>query len=100
MPGFISTSAIAKGFLLDGQWISGGAVAEIRSPYDQSIVGAAAVATRTHAEQSIAADVRAFETTRRLPAFVRQRVLRQIARGIAQRHEEFARGICLQAGKP
>src|SRR5207248_11210500 len=25
MPGIISTSAIAKGFLLDGQWISGGA---------------------------------------------------------------------------
>src|SRR5438132_7092532 len=29
MPGSISTSAIAKGFLLDGQWINDGAVAEI-----------------------------------------------------------------------
>ena len=100
MPGIISTSATLKGFLLDGQWISGGAVAEIRSPYDQSIVGAVAVATRTHAEQSIAAAVRTFETMRRLPTFERQRILREIAHGIAQRHEEFARSICLEAGKP
>src|SRR5436853_7202106 len=91
MPGSISTSAIAKGFLLDGQWINGGAVAEIRSPYDQRVVGAVAVATRTHAEQAIAAAVRTFETTRRLPAFERQRILREVAHGIAQRHEEFAR---------
>ena len=100
MPGIISTPAIAKGFLLDGQWINHGAVAEIHSPYDQSIVGAVAVATRTHAEQSIAAAVRAFEATRRMPAFERQRILREIAQSIAQRHEEFARIICLEAGKP
>src|SRR2546423_9507434 len=100
MPGIISTPASAKGFLLDGRWINNGAVAEIRSPYDQSIVGAAAVATRAHAEQAIAAAVRTFETTRRLPAFERQRILREIAQGIAQRHEEFARSICLEAGKP
>src|SRR5438105_11598181 len=100
MPGIISTSAIAKGFLVDGQWISDGAVSEIRSPFDQRIVGAVAVATREHAEQAIAAALRAFETTRRLPAFERQRILREIAQGIAQRHEEFARSICLEAGKP
>src|SRR5438874_5836576 len=84
MPGIISTSAIAKGFLLDGQWISGGAVAEIRSPYDQSIVGAVAVAARAHAEQAIAAAIRAFEITRRMPAFDRQRILREVAQGITQ----------------
>src|SRR5438876_4302198 len=94
MPGIISTSAIAKGFLLDGQWINDGAVAEIRSPYDQRVVGAVAVATRTHAEQAIAAAIRAFEITRRMPAFDRQQILREIAPSIEQRREEFARSIC------
>ena len=100
MPGIISTSAIAKGFLLDGQWISGGAVAEIRSPYDQSIVGAVAVAARAHVERAIVTAVHAFQITRRMPAFERQRILREVAQGITQRHEEFARSICLEAGKP
>ena len=55
---------------------------------------------REHAEAAIAAAVKAFGTTRRLPAFERQRVLRQIADGIQDRKEEFARTLALEAGKP
>ena len=100
MPGIVSTPVVAKGFLLDGQWITDSAVAEIHSPYDQSIVGAVAMATRAHAEQAITTAVRVFETTRRSPAFERQRILREIAESIEQRREEFARSICLEGGKP
>jgi acyl-CoA reductase-like NAD-dependent aldehyde dehydrogenase len=100
MSSVISTSATAKGFLLDGQWINNGTVSEIRSPYDQRVVGAVGMATRAHAEQAVTAAVRAFEVTRRLPAYERQRILRDVARGIAQRHEEFSRSICSEAGKP
>ena len=55
---------------------------------------------REHADAAIAAAVKAFGTTRRLPAFERQRVLRRIADGIHGRRDEFARMIALEAGKP
>ena len=69
-----------KGFFLDGKWIEAGDLVEIRSPYDQSIVGEVFQGRREHAEAAIAAAVKAFGTTRRLPAFERQRVLRQVLR--------------------
>ncbi|MDP9269100.1 MAG: aldehyde dehydrogenase family protein, partial [Acidobacteriota bacterium] len=68
-----------RGFLLDGKWISDRKPAEVRSPYDQSVIDTVAQATRADAEAGIAAAVRAFEVTRKLPAYERQRVLRKVA---------------------
>jgi len=51
-------------------------------------------------EQAIAACARAFQLTRKLPAFERQRVLRSISAKIAERREQFARTMALEAGKP
>src|SRR5215813_10868621 len=89
-----------KGFFLDGKWIESGDVVEIRSPYDQSVVGEVYQGRREHAEAAIAATVKAFGTTRRLPAFERQRVLRQVAATITAKKEEFARTMALESGKP
>ena len=89
-----------KGFFLDGKWIEAGDLVEIRAPYDQSVVGEVYQGRREHAEAAIAAAVKAFGTTRRLPAFERQRVLRQVAATITSRKEEFARTMALESGKP
>jgi len=89
-----------SGFLLDGGWVTQGTIAEIHSPFDQSTVSAVTLASRQQAEQAVAAAVRAFELTRRLPAFERQRILHAISQSISQRHEELARSICQEAGKP
>src|SRR5450755_4286918 len=89
-----------QGFLLDGKWTEAGETVEIRSPYDGSVVGRVFQGTRAHAEAAIAAAVKAFGTTRRLPAFERQRVLRRVVEGITQRKEEFARTMAQEAGKP
>lgn len=93
-------TATAHGFLLDGQWISDGHMAEVRSPYDQSIVGEVSMAGPRELERAIAAAAHAFETTRRLASFERQRVLLEIAQLIAERREELARSMALEAGKP
>ena len=71
-----------QGFLFDGKWIESGDPVEIRSPYDGSVVGRVFQGRREHAEAAIAAAVKAFGTTRRLPAFERQRVLAAGGRGI------------------
>ena len=55
---------------------------------------------REHAEAAIAAAVKAFGTTRRLPAFERQRVLRRVSENIYERKQEFARTMAQEAGKP
>src|SRR5437868_3129418 len=100
MPSLTFTATRTHGFLLDGKWITDGRTAEIRSPYDQSVVGLVVMATRQQVEDAIAAAVRAFEITRKLAAFERHRILRDISKGIAERHEDFARSIALEAGKP
>jgi acyl-CoA reductase-like NAD-dependent aldehyde dehydrogenase len=88
------------GFFIDGKWQEDGDVIDVRSPLDGSVVGRVAQGRREHAEAAIAAAVKAFGTTRRLPAFERQRVLRRIAQQISERRDEFVRTIVQEAGKP
>ena len=88
------------GFLLDGKWITDRRPVEVRSPFDQAVVGVVAQATRADAGGAIAAAVRAFEVTRKLPAYERQRVLRKITQQILEQREDLARTLALEAGKP
>src|SRR6202171_4098335 len=94
------TPIATHGFFMDGRWIEDGDLVEIRAPYDGSVVGRVVQARREHAEAAIAAAVKAFGTTRRLPAFERQRVLRRIAQQISERRDEFSRNLSQEAGKP
>jgi acyl-CoA reductase-like NAD-dependent aldehyde dehydrogenase len=95
-----ATPVSTQGFFLDGKWVEEGDIVEIRSPYDLSVIAQIYQGRREHAEAAIAAAVKAFGTTRRLPAFERQRVLRRVAESIAQRKEEFARTMTQESGKP
>ena len=88
------------GFYVDGKWLEEGDIVELHAPYDGSVIASVHQGNREHAEAAIAAAVKAFGTTRRLPAFERQRVLRRIADGIHDRKDEFARTIAQEAGKP
>src|SRR6202140_5980775 len=94
------TPVATHGFYIDGKWLEEGDVVDVRAPYDGAVIAHVYQGRREHAEAAIAAAVQAFGTTRRLPAFERQRVLRQIATGIHDRKEEFARTIAMEAGKP
>src|SRR5256714_15187860 len=88
------------GFFVDGRWQQEGDIVEIRSPYDGNLIARVSQGRKQHAEAAIAAAVKAFGTTRRLPAFERQRILRQIVRFMTERTEEFARTLAQEAGKP
>src|ERR1700745_361880 len=88
------------GFLVDGKWVEDGDVIDIKAPYDGAIVGRVFQGRREHAERAIVAAVKAFGTTRRLPAFERQRVLRRVSENITERKQEFARTMAQEAGKP
>lgn len=89
-----------QGFLVNGKWIEEGDVVEIHAPYDGSVLAQVYQGRREHAEAAIVAAVRAFGTTRRLPAFERQRVLRRVAQSITERKQEFSQTLAQEAGKP
>ncbi len=88
------------GFLLDGHWLTEGPPVEIQAPANGQVITAVIRPSRLHVEAAIQAAARAFETTRKVAAFERQRVLRYVAAGLAARREEFARTLALEAGKP
>ncbi len=94
------TTVTPVAFLIRGKWLEEGTPVELRAPYDGSVIAHVCQGTRKHAEQAIEAAVRAFEVTRKLPAYERQRVLRKISEGIAERKQEFARTLAREAGKP
>jgi len=88
------------GFYLNGNWLIHGREAVITSPFDHSVVAVVNEATRDDVETAIQLAVESFAVTRKLSSHQRSSVLRKIAEGIRARHEEFARTICQEAGKP
>jgi len=88
------------GFFVHGKWVVEGEVVEVRSPYDGAVAGTIRQATAEHAQAAIRAAQHAFETTRKMASYERQRILRAISEGIQEKREEFATLMALEAGKP
>jgi acyl-CoA reductase-like NAD-dependent aldehyde dehydrogenase len=95
-----ATTAGERGILVGGQQIVTDEVYEVRSPYDQAPVAVVHRAGPAEVEQAITGAVEAFETTRHLPGWKREQVLKGVAAGLAASREELARTIALEAGKP
>lgn len=88
------------GFLLCGkEWIDGEAL-EVRSPWDQSLLGKVTVATRADARQAVTHAVASLRRTRALPRWKRREILEDIAASLIEQKERFAQLIVAEAGKP
>ncbi len=88
------------GIFVNGQWRNAGERVEIRSPGTTRGVGTIFRGSRVDAEAAIDAATRAFEVTRRMGGYERQKILRSVAQGIEENRNEFARLMALEAGKP
>ncbi len=88
------------GVLIDGKQIVTDDPVEVRSPYDNQLVGVIHHAPPERVEQAMQTAVVAFQTTRKLPSWKRADVLEKVSAGIAANRERFARAIALEAGKP
>jgi len=51
-------------------------------------------------DAGIAAAVEAFEHTRKMPGYQRQAILNHVVTRVGERHEELAKALCVEAGKP
>ncbi|MGO9436207.1 MAG: aldehyde dehydrogenase family protein [Terracidiphilus sp.] len=88
------------GFLLCGkEWIDGDAL-EVRSPWDQGLVGRVTVATRNDARQAVNHAAASLRRTRALPRWKRREILEDIAAALLEQKDRFAKLIVAEAGKP
>jgi len=86
---------------LAGRWVDSPDPLEVTNPADPNTpAGSTFHATEAQYEEAVEAAVAAFEETRKLPAYERGRILREVSVGIKARREELGRLIALEAGKP
>jgi acyl-CoA reductase-like NAD-dependent aldehyde dehydrogenase len=88
------------GFLLCGKEWSDGEPLEVRSPWDQGLVGRATIATRADARQAVSHAVASMRRTRSLPRWKRRNILEDVAAALIEQKERFAQLIVAEAGKP
>jgi acyl-CoA reductase-like NAD-dependent aldehyde dehydrogenase len=88
------------GFLLCGkEWIDGESL-EVRSPWDQGLVGRVTVATRADARTAVQHAVASLRRTRALPRWKRREILENVSAALVEQRERFAQLIVAEAGKP
>jgi acyl-CoA reductase-like NAD-dependent aldehyde dehydrogenase len=88
------------GFLLCGkEWIDGEPL-EVRSPWDQGLVGVVSTATRADARQAVNHAVASMRRARALPRWKRREILEDVAASLIEQKERFAKLIVAEAGKP
>jgi acyl-CoA reductase-like NAD-dependent aldehyde dehydrogenase len=95
-----SVSAPELGLFLKGKFETSAKPLEIRSPYNQQIVGVTFEPDNSQVEAAVHEAVAVFSQMAKLPAFRRAEILRRIAEGIEKRREDFIRTMALEAGKP
>jgi acyl-CoA reductase-like NAD-dependent aldehyde dehydrogenase len=88
------------GFLLCGkEWMEGEAL-DVRSPWDQGLVGRVTIATRADARQSVHHAVASLRRLRAMPRWKRREILEDVASTLIEQKERFAKLIVAEAGKP
>jgi acyl-CoA reductase-like NAD-dependent aldehyde dehydrogenase len=94
----MATATADRKLLIDGEWVGTGEWLEVRSPFSREVVGRVAKAGAGEARRAVDAAARALGSP--LPAHERAAVLDRVAALLRERHEEVARTICAEAGKP
>src|SRR5271155_4224924 len=95
-----ATSSYETGFFLKGSFQTSGKPIEIRSPYDNQVVGVTFEPDDRQVEAAVHEAVAVFSRMAKLPSFRRAELLRRTADGIEERREEFVRTMAREAGKP
>ena len=94
----MAATATERALLIDGEWVETGEWLEVRSPYSGDVVARVAKGGADETRRALDAAARAL--TEPLPAHKRAEILVKVAGLIGRRHEEVARTISDEAGKP
>jgi len=94
----VAATATERKLLIGGEWVETGEWLEVRSPYSGEVVARVAKAGAAEARRAIDAAERAMREP--LPAHKRAEILVRVAGALGRRHDEAARLISDEAGKP
>jgi acyl-CoA reductase-like NAD-dependent aldehyde dehydrogenase len=94
----MATTATERQLLIGSEWVETGEWVEVRSPFDGTLVGR--VPSAGAAETRRALDAAEAAMREPIPAHERAAILDRVAALLAERHDEVARTICAEAGKP
>src|SRR5437764_4091955 len=94
----MATVATERKLFVGGEWVETGDWVEVRSPYSGDVVGRVAKAGADETRRAIDAAERAMAEP--LPAHKRAEILVRVAGYLGRRHDEVARTISDEAGKP
>src|SRR6266516_2940288 len=94
----MAATATERKVFVGGEWIETGEWLDVRSPYSGDVVGRVVKAGADEARRAIDAAERAMQDP--LPAHKRAEILVRVAGALGRRHEEAARLISNEAGKP
>jgi acyl-CoA reductase-like NAD-dependent aldehyde dehydrogenase len=94
----MATTAVERKLLIGGEWVETGEWIEVRSPFDGTVVGRVPEAGAEETRRALDAAAEAMREP--LPAHERAAILDRVAGALAERHDEVARTISAEAGKP
>jgi len=94
----VAVTALERKLLIGGEWVETGDWVEVASPYSGETVGRVAKAGADEARRAIDAAEKAMAEP--LPAHKRAEILVRVAGYLGRRHDDVARTISDEAGKP
>jgi acyl-CoA reductase-like NAD-dependent aldehyde dehydrogenase len=94
----MAVTATERKLFVGGEWVETGDWIEVRSPYSGDLVGRVAKAGAAETRRAIDAAGEAMSEP--LPAHKRAEILVRVVSALARRHDEIARLISDEAGKP
>jgi acyl-CoA reductase-like NAD-dependent aldehyde dehydrogenase len=94
----MATTVVERSLLIGGEWVETGDWLEVRSPYSGDVVGRVAKGGADETRRAIDAAEQAMHEP--LPAHKRAEILVRVAGQLGRRHDEVARLISDEAGKP
>jgi acyl-CoA reductase-like NAD-dependent aldehyde dehydrogenase len=94
----MAATAIERKLLIGGEWVETEEWIDVRSPYDGELVGRVPKAGAEVTRRALDAAERAMREP--LAAHERATILDRVAAELEARHDEVARTICEEAGKP
>ena len=84
---------------LAGAWVDRKEKDEVRNPYDDSVVGTVAYASKADVTKAIEAAHRAFEKTKVMSSYARAEACQSISDGLKKNREKFGKMMSMEVGK-
>jgi len=94
----MATTVAERKLLVADEWVETGDWIEVASPYSGEVVARVARAGAEHVRAAL--DAAEAALAQPLPAHRRAEILAEVANALVRRHDEAARTICAEAGKP